>query len=887
MQNKLPSSIISLIHYSKLNERGWWEKSISNIIIGLISEKDNLPVTKDIIFKRLKDCQINIDKARFNKQVEKLVKKNSLRENGEEFFVSEKSFLEFKEALSEQTTVEEYAKNKFIQLSLSECSHINGEKLWFDFNQQLLIPLVKENGVRIRDFVNVGGKEVATTNKFQNFIEKFDIDDIAISNLITHFLSPGDKKIKAFIIRLLNAYFFVEASNLSQNALKEIYHLSEGKKSDLNIYIDTNFLFSMLDIHANSHNEATNALLSVIEQAKERINIQFRILPRTIEEVEKVVIANKLSLKNYVIDSINLLNRAQEIIPYGFKKKYFEKCKQAGIRIDINQYFEPYEKNLLITIENRLGVNVDNTNYSIFIDDFKSYQYVEINDETLKMLDYRIEQMKQRGFYKETYRDKLYDKILHDMRLWHIVASKRRANATPRSIKNWIITLDSKLLAYDYRKQKKRNKPAICLQPSDLMNMLQFYLPRDENLETAMFENFRLPLMFKDYDEESEKISLSILSAIALFENSENIKKQTIIDYETNNAIRSKIKSHTSIEEIAKIIKEYDELEAHRLKENLKQKNEEIKKREQEQKAKEKEREEESIRLEQQRLKSELESERKIQHHNLEKLEDKLSHKRVELQKIKKQKEIAENRIKKEYKKWLNLFSDKSQIRLSILSEYPDIDRISIIENEINTVLERINRLKNPILIKCENKNDKLFNLLGFEGIKFVGVNNSYDVFMNAKSNLEQICIRDRDFLSDLEVERLSIKYPNLFILGYYCFENYLYHPDNIAEVSGHNIDIEKYRNDIISQVKDSCKKISPNIERDRKGYPEIKIENIKDKKSGSFIYECLHSNDFEKMYKYFSAKDRLNKSSLQSIKPIDLVKTNWFKNSMKKILNL
>jgi hypothetical protein len=50
----LSSEIISLVHHVKLNESGWWEKSIQNIIISTFGVNKNSPQNESDIFKNLK-----------------------------------------------------------------------------------------------------------------------------------------------------------------------------------------------------------------------------------------------------------------------------------------------------------------------------------------------------------------------------------------------------------------------------------------------------------------------------------------------------------------------------------------------------------------------------------------------------------------------------------------------------------------------------------------------------------------------------------------------------------------------------------------------------------------------------------------------------------------
>ena len=67
---------------------------------------------------------------------------------------------------------------------------------------------------------------------------------------------------------------------------------------------------------------------------------------------------------------------------------------------------------------------------------------------------------------------------------------------------------------------------------------------------------------------------------------------------------------------------------------------------------------------------------------------------------------------------------------------------------------------------------------------------------MRVKNDSNIYGIIDRDYLSDDERNRLQEKYANLKVLSYYCFENYLYHPENVKEVIP-DFDIENYKRNI------------------------------------------------------------------------------------------
>lgn len=199
--------------------------------------------------------------------------------------------------------------------------------------------------------------------------------------------------------------------------------------------------------------------------------------------------------------------------------------------------------------------------------------------------------------------------------------------------------------------------------------------------------------------------------------------------------------------------------------------------------------------------------------------------------------------------------------------------------------------LSSDKLVACENKNAELLTALNLPNLLFYPERDSSSVFIKVKTSIDTYGLRDRDFLLDSEIERIRKKYPNYFILDYYCFENYLYHPDNIKELEIENFDIEKYKLDIIRQKNEKKDNIISIYKNARKSYQEFKIEheNLLDKEHENDIIGYLRSDDLETFLKSYSLKDYYDKNiiSKYNLKQKELSGTEWFKNKIEKILQI
>ncbi len=76
---------------------------------------------------------------------------------------------------------------------------------------------------------------------FQNFAKCYNGEKGEIEKIVTQYMSFTDKATKSFLLKLLNEYFFIEATNLDESTVDEIYKLSKTQQN-LKVFVDTNFL---------------------------------------------------------------------------------------------------------------------------------------------------------------------------------------------------------------------------------------------------------------------------------------------------------------------------------------------------------------------------------------------------------------------------------------------------------------------------------------------------------------------------------------------------------------------------------------------------------------------------------------------------------------------
>jgi len=191
-------------------------------------------------------------------------------------------------------------------------------------------------------------------------------------------------------------------------------------------------------------------------------------------------------------------------------------------------------------------------------------------------------------------------------------------------------------------------------------------------------------------------------------------------------------------------------------------------------------------------------------------------------------------------------------------------------------------------IVVCENQNASLLSSVGLDKIDFFPERDSSSVFMKVKTRPDVYGLRDRDFLLDSEIVSIIKKYKNYVILDYYCFENYLYHPDNLEELELKGFSKSGYTKEIIKQKNERKNTIISVYKNSRKSYQEFKIEEEKliNKPYEHEIIDYLESNDIETFFKAFSMKDHFKKDTISKyqLKQTELADTNWFKRKITRM---
>ncbi len=538
----IPTEAIALVHHIELNKAGWWNKTVQRLITATIWLSGQ-PRSADEIRQGLETSfRLTLPIEKIEAQVREMENKGSLVELPDgRFRIPDERRKKFEAEIGEAEEVERKARDFFNDVFSEISQEDNTDDLWNRFNQLLLGPLVKQVGVSA--YRLLAGERMEVDKKLeQRFLNTIPAEQASNARKsVGEFLDPKKPEVCAYIGRMLHARFCVEASGLSDAVLMKL-NASLGRQIRFRMFVDTNFLFSLMELHENPSNAAALELQELLEKLNSNPKVDLVVTPETIEEAKSSISYTKSRL-NGLPAGANFTEAALRANFSGMAIRFLNQRLVKNGSLSPEDWFDPY-MNDFVRLARGKGVELHNEK----MDEYSTRQ--DVVDDIHLVLN------SEKRLPPE--RRKSYEKIAHDMKLWHFVNDKRPAySESPIDVKDWILTVDFRLINFDGHKQKKAaGQFPVCLHPTPFIQLLQFWVPRSPDFEEAMLGSLRLPFLFEEFDVEGEKTSLKILKGIGRYEGSEGLSSQTITHVMLNDGLRARLQTGHSEDEELQIIRD-------------------------------------------------------------------------------------------------------------------------------------------------------------------------------------------------------------------------------------------------------------------------------------------------------------------------------------------
>jgi hypothetical protein len=534
----LPAELISLVHHVRLNEAGWWESTFRRVTLAAVWLSG--PGTPETIQRVLTDqFGITIEESQVREVLRDLSGRGALTDRPDGFDLTAEARTEVEADLEEGVRIEDEAKDTFLSLFEAQCSHSSAEAAWELFNDLLLAPLVRDLGAETYRFMTGGPVSKEPSPHLDRFLSSFDEACHAhIRVAVLNFLNPVNATSRAYVLRRLSTYFLVAAAHLPRETLERINELSQQKPS-FTVFVDTNFLFSFLSLHDNPANEAATTLTHLTAQLGGLVDMRFVVLPDTLAEA-KIALGRAEEFLSRLVLTRNLARGTRGVVLSGLAQQFVNQARRPnGIR-KAADYFGPIIDNLRAIAGDR--------QIQLFNEDTRVYRTrQDVIDDIVSHLDF---QQRTRGE-----RAKSYEQVAHDIVLWHLVRDRRPTGTeSPLAAQYWVATVDYGFIGFNVFKTHDGEVP-VCIHPSTLVQMLQFWVPRTEVFEQALISQLRLPFLFLGFDLETERATIRILETLTHFEHFDELSPKTVTQMVINATLRDQIGAASSVNEEVELVR--------------------------------------------------------------------------------------------------------------------------------------------------------------------------------------------------------------------------------------------------------------------------------------------------------------------------------------------
>lgn len=532
----LPPDLASLIHHVELSRAGWREEAFRLLLLSIVGRHNGAMTIDDICNEVNRSIPAPVSSSQVEHVVNILVSQSQLVTlANERYRLSEGARADYMRRMDDDLSL-----TASVERAFDDAFGVLVEDAVVDWNRflgEFLMPLVSDLGARTYELVTGNQSRIQDAPAYRRFLAGLDETyRETASDSLAAFFDSDDTNTRLYILRLLNNSFLAQAMALSDKAMKALLART-SKPLRIRVFLDTNFLFSLLGLHDHPADDVVLALHDVVSRMPGRVNVKFYVLPFTVDEVRKTLEGHIDRLDNFILDR-RMARAIEEAKVSGILKRYAQNAYSSGGRMSARDYLSPYLHDFNQVIRDR-GVELYN----------RDLDFLSTDDDVIGDVE---EQMKIQEKTRPKERQKSYEKMLHDMKLWHFVRRERPSRVdSPLDAGDWAATLDFGLIGFDKTKRRS-HEPGVCIHPTSLLHLLQLWVPSTDLLTSALMESLR-PMLPRILDYDAEKISVRIVGVLSRFESGD-LSDDTVSRVLLSQAVRERIRSATNQEQDIEII---------------------------------------------------------------------------------------------------------------------------------------------------------------------------------------------------------------------------------------------------------------------------------------------------------------------------------------------
>jgi len=425
------------------------------------------------------------------------------RQNGA-LFLLPATRAEYAQHIEAAVNLEQTVKNEWLEQIADLVTPKSGnweDKLWRCLSTYMARTF-HQHGVQTVQLLNpalpMEDEDTKSLQSYLNEAHRRHCSDLAfevVAAAIQSFFTKTTNNRVAYVTQLLDGTFTYFALTVDE----ETAHFLRENLKPLTIFVDTNFVFGLFDMHDNSLNEVSRELVEATKQNK--LPFTFAYHPKTLEEIEQTLYSYGVRLRarqNWSQQTSRVAVKSQGLS--GIERRYH----QENLR-------NPVNPDTFLARFDQMGTLLEDMGFVLYsvenlgIDQQQGIDYAHDYDNYLKQ---------RRGFSKG------WDLITHDILLWQTVKAKRNVGRYGLEVGTFFITVDFHLANFERTRLRDFNNVCVTILPNQLLQLLRPFISTASAVDEKFVETFAVPefrVAYTDYSETTSKV-LSLIDQYGVSE---------------------------------------------------------------------------------------------------------------------------------------------------------------------------------------------------------------------------------------------------------------------------------------------------------------------------------------------------------------------------------
>lgn len=472
----------NLCHIKALSHDNKFDEIVQHLILNTIAKdpKEQLSIAKNVVLKIEHNYGISLREHIVQSNLDKLISAGKIKLTDRILHIDYNAAKKIAENIQKAEKLENEVKNNwFFQIKREFVDYSNEELdiLWSSL-QTYLNKVFEQHGIQTLKLLNPttqfndenGFSLNALIEKIANEITIEKIDVIALTKAVNIFFQEADDKRVNYLAQLADATFTSYALTTDEQAQK---FLNAGYPS-LDLLLDTNFIFGILDLHKNTEDTAAKEILE--EAQKNRLPFRLLYHPETLDEFRRTFDAKAMYIRatKWTRESSRIALTFRDISP--IERLYHE--RNINEELDPVVFLEKYDHAELILKD--LGFGECTLKDTDSLDDAAEIEEDIANYE---------------GFYNTNYRRKrkTYSGFKHDIVVLRDVRSLNRIKSSFLKSKAFFISSDYILAKFEKNYYKKTREINYVISPSVFLQLIRPFIRSDYSSNKRFIDTFSIP----------------------------------------------------------------------------------------------------------------------------------------------------------------------------------------------------------------------------------------------------------------------------------------------------------------------------------------------------------------------------------------------------------